>query len=434
MLASMAAGESLLALRERRSRRSTFWFGAAVAASISALGLLPGAPTAEVVGLSLVWAACLLGLGALVGRGVLRLTIAGSLSSLVGLALFPLLFRLLGASSEALQPALLVMPVFIVVLSPDDGASVWITGVGALGWLAGLGLWDGAPATELAADLFVSGLAFLVALRGLTMQRRFREAQREAAREQIRTEQRLVESETRRAGSERLAVIGQLAAGVAHEINNPLAFVASNVGYLEQRAKEAGVSDRDFEEAGRDLHHGLDRIRQIVVDLSRFSRKDDASEPAVGRAREAIEEASRVAAVRTRAVATVQLSLPPAELPEIAMAERRLVQVLVNLLVNASDALEGSPPERPRTIHVALEAEGAAAQRIVVEDTGPGMSAEVKARVFDPFFTTKALGKGTGLGLALAREYLEAAGGSISVGDRPGGGARFVLHLPNAPT
>jgi len=108
-----------------------------------------------------------------------------------------------------------------------------------------------------------------------------------------------------------------------------------------------------------------------------------------------------------------------------------MVQVLLNLLVNAADAVELVTPSRPAHIGVgARRVDGGV--RVVVEDNGPGFAPEVLSRLFEPFFTTKPPGKGTGLGLALCREFVSRAGGSLQAENRPEGGARFVLRMPAA--
>jgi C4-dicarboxylate-specific signal transduction histidine kinase len=120
----------------------------------------------------------------------------------------------------------------------------------------------------------------------------------------------------------------------------------------------------------------------------------------------------------------------PSEVPPVRADARRLGQVLLNLLLNAADALEESQVEGPR---VALKVQ-AQQERVclVLEDNGPGFAPEHLTRLFTPFFTTKAHGKGTGLGLALSREYVEGFGGSLRAENRPEGGARFTVELLSA--
>ena len=228
---------------------------------------------------------------------------------------------------------------------------------------------------------------------------------------------------------ERLVLVGQLAAGVAHEVNNPLAFVKSNLGFLERELRhEGGPGDlAELRDVLAETQQGVLRIQQIVMDLRRFSREID-EENNEGRAEDAMHEAKRLASVRLRGLGEVSLDVGPG-LPVVRLGQRHLVQVLLNLLVNAADAVEDSVPARRAAIVVrARRVEGEV--RLEVEDNGPGIPQEVLPRLFEPFFTTKPPGKGTGLGLALCREYVSRAGGSLQAENRPEGGARFVLRVP----
>jgi C4-dicarboxylate-specific signal transduction histidine kinase len=145
---------------------------------------------------------------------------------------------------------------------------------------------------------------------------------------------------------------------------------------------------------------------------------------------DAIEEARRVASVRLRSLGEVVVEVSPG-LPEVRLGHRYLVQVLVNLLVNAADAVEEAVPARRAHIGVrARRVEGGV--RLEVEDNGAGIASEVLPRLFEPFFTTKPAGKGTGLGLALCHDYIARTGGTLTAENRPEGGARFVVTLKEA--
>jgi C4-dicarboxylate-specific signal transduction histidine kinase len=136
----------------------------------------------------------------------------------------------------------------------------------------------------------------------------------------------------------------------------------------------------------------------------------------------------RLASVRLKRLA-VEVEVPPA-VPLVRADARRLGQVLLNLLLNAADALEETGVAGPR---VALRVQAHAERvHLVLEDNGPGFPPEHLSKLFTPFFTTKAQGKGTGLGLALSREYVEAFGGVLRAENRPEGGARFTVELPLA--
>ncbi|HZI07101.1 MAG TPA: ATP-binding protein, partial [Archangium sp.] len=146
-----------------------------------------------------------------------------------------------------------------------------------------------------------------------------------------------------------------------------------------------------------------------------------------GVAEDAIQEAKRLASVRLRGLGDLSLEVDPG-LPRVRLGQRHLVQVLVNLLLNAADAVEEAVPPRRARIEVrARRVEGGV--RVEVEDNGTGIPREALPRLFEPFFTTKPPGKGTGLGLALCHEYVCRAGGTLTAENRPEGGARFVLTL-----
>jgi len=287
--------------------------------------------------------------------------------------------------------------------------------------------------------LQAGGIVFMgcAALLGAQTYTRMLEAEKVAQQERLAALERLAESERERrhrererAEVERLVLVGQLAAGVAHEVNNPLAFVKSNLCFLEQEMLREGVLDRDETlDVLAETQQGVLRIQQIIADLRRFSREAGRS-PEPGRPEEAMQEALRLASLRLHSLGGVVLEVDDA-LPTVQLGQRQLVQVLVNLLLNAADAVESATPSRRACIVLkAWQVEGSV--RVAVEDNGTGISEEVRARLFTPFFTTKPPGKGTGLGLALCREYVCQAGGTLVAENRPEGGARFILSLPVA--
>ena len=256
-----------------------------------------------------------------------------------------------------------------------------------------------------------------------------RHKERLIEREQYETREKLAHSELLRSRSERLALIGQLAAGVAHELNNPLAYVKSNIGYL--REEGTAIEEAERAELFADIEGGLTRIASIIRDLKSFAR-GDADEPAMCNVHELASSALRLAEVRAR-TAGAQLTLVPAPAGTHTDAQvnpHRLEQVLLNLLVNAVDALESQG--RGGTVRLRLREEEDALC-VDVEDDGPGIPPEVSARLFEPFFTTKPSGKGTGLGLALSREFVDHMGGCISVRTAVGKGACFTVKLPRHP-
>ncbi|WP_224247846.1 sensor histidine kinase [Hyalangium gracile] len=260
--------------------------------------------------------------------------------------------------------------------------------------------------------------------------RKARLAENETRLERSRREalEKLAASERRRAQSERLATIGRLAAGVAHELNNPIAYVRTNLDFLGRELLSTPPGSREeVREAFQDVNSGVERIRQIVSDLRGFSRMDATEEPARCSLAEVVTDAARLASVRLKSVARLRVELP-AELPEVHVVRRRLAQVILNLLVNASDALEARRGQESE-VRVQARVEGEAVQ-LLIEDNGPGFPEEVLPRLFEPFFTTKEPERGTGLGLMLSREYVEQFGGTLTAANREEGGARLCIRLP----
>jgi PAS domain S-box-containing protein len=230
----------------------------------------------------------------------------------------------------------------------------------------------------------------------------------------------------RQAGrAERLAALGRLAASVAHEINNPLTYAIEALRLATDGMAAAGAAaPAQLPELLREAADGMERVRLITRDLKAFSRSDEeARRPQdLGLA---LAAATKMVATRTSARARVELKLGP--IATVEADPTRLIQIFVNLVLNAVDALP-SGAERNR-IEIALGLEGAEAV-VDVTDNGPGVPEELRARVFDPFFTTKPVGEGTGLGLFVTRNLVEALGGTITLDDAPGGGARFRIRLP----
>jgi PAS domain S-box-containing protein len=236
---------------------------------------------------------------------------------------------------------------------------------------------------------------------------------------------------------QRLESVGVLAAGVAHEVNNPLAFVRSNLAHLEQIAALAGKGAAADDAAARDLHEmgdvvaesiqGLERIARIVESLLHFARPPREQRCAVYLERVA-EEALRFAALHRGPPLHVETSFVP-HLPPVEASEDRLVQVVLNLLLNARQALAGRGDGWIR-VETAPTGDGVLLR---VRDNGPGVPPEIRERIFDPFFSTRGPGEGTGLGLAIAFDIVREHDGTLELEDQSGGGASFVLRLPLRP-
>jgi len=226
--------------------------------------------------------------------------------------------------------------------------------------------------------------------------------------------------------SEKLAAMGQLAAGVAHEVNNPVAVVVSNLQFLAE-SLERGCVPPEAASCIADSLIATGRISHIARQLLQAGRIAGSTAPCESvSVAAAVEEGIRAAQARCGAHVRFQ-SLVPADLSILAQ-EDAVVQVLVNLLVNAGDAI----PESRRDGCVSVHAERAAKVRIVVEDNGTGMSAETLARAFEPFFSTKPFGSGTGLGLAVSRGLVEGLGGDLWLESEPGSATRALIELPAA--
>ena len=232
-----------------------------------------------------------------------------------------------------------------------------------------------------------------------------------------------VEKELELAEASRLAAVGRLAAGVAHEVNNPLTYAKVNLQMLTQQLGEGEQA-----ELAREALHGVARIQNVVRQLSEFAHSRQSSLP--GRVHEAARSAAKMAMVQLKDRARLEIAVP--ELPQVTMEESKLAQVLLNLLVNGAQAIPtGNVEEHLVRLTAQQVQEGGRAQvEIVVQDTGPGIPAQVLPHVFESFFTTKQVGQGYGLGLSISRSLVENAGGTIIAENAPGGGARFVVWLP----
>ncbi len=241
---------------------------------------------------------------------------------------------------------------------------------------------------------------------------------------------RLDESHGRLVLADQLASVGTLAAGVAHEINNPLAYVVGNLDMLaldleELKAELPAGRLAEAHEMMSDTRDGVDRVRRIVRDLKVFSRagEDDHGPVDVARVVELAVNMTRHE-VRHRA----RLIKDFGEVPAVQANEGRLGQVLVNLIVNAAHAIpEGNVEENEIRVTTRRTADGRV--RLEVRDTGSGIPPEIRRRIFDPFFTTKEVGIGTGLGLSICHAIVAGLGGEIGVDSEPGKGSTFSVTL-----
>jgi PAS domain S-box-containing protein len=243
------------------------------------------------------------------------------------------------------------------------------------------------------------------------------------------SERKQLEAQIRQ--QQRLESIGTLAAGVAHEINNPVQGIM-NYAELIAGSKDISPTVREF---AKEIEHETERVATIVRNLLRFSRQEQ---------HESLEQATPAAvvegtvsllrAVLRRSQIRLELRIPD-DLPRLCCRPQQIQQVVMNLVTNARDALD----QRFRGYHEhkrvdieaeAFERDGAAWVRIRVSDQGGGVPEEVAARIYDPFFTTKGRDRGTGLGLAVSHGIVREHGGVLLLHNRPGVGASFVIELP----
>jgi signal transduction histidine kinase len=324
---------------------------------------------------------------------------------------------------------LIAIPFTAGLILPRARLVVWLLGlvVSCVGAAMLLAAGAHVSTAVMWAGLLLAGTT--VATMGAAAYVRMAESRGAAERARQEAAERLAESERKRAHSDRLALVGRLAAGVAHEISNPLTYLSTNLQLLEREADALQtVSHRDVHAAVAESARAVEHITEVLRDLRRFARSETVGEAGPTDVRTVIDEALLLASVRLRGI-RVERELGQG-LPRVVARRRRLVQVLVNLLLNAADAMGELKPE-DRRIRIGVKyAEGMVV--IGVEDTGPGLNPEARKRLFEPFFTTKPPGKGTGLGLALSREYVEADGGALAFEDVQPRGARAVVTLRGA--
>ena len=229
--------------------------------------------------------------------------------------------------------------------------------------------------------------------------------------------------------SERMASVGTLAAGVAHEINNPLSCVLSNLEFARNAATNASAGSdlsREIGTALAEAEAAAERVRNIVQGLRTFARVEDDARTDVD-VQHAVELALDMATGEIRHRATLHRSF--VRVPRVEANEARLARVFLDVIMNAAQSIpEGSARENQILVATYVDAE----RRVVVEigDSGCGMSRDVVDRVFDPFFTTKPVGVGTGLGLSVARNVVRSIGGEIHIDSRIGVGTVVRIFLP----
>jgi signal transduction histidine kinase len=283
----------------------------------------------------------------------------------------------------------------------------------------------------------------------------------------------LQKAQTQLIQNEKMSSLGQLVAGIAHEINNPVNFIYGNLNYATQYAHDLlellnlyakeypqpsdDLSDRleevdiefvktDFPKMLASMQMGADRIRNIVLSLRKFSRLDEAEMKPVD-IHEGIDSTLLILQYRLKpksGTMGITVHKDYGDLPEVECYPSQLNQVFMNILSNAIDALEeqietagvdGLEPPHPeisiRTYQRHAEALGDASVVIQIADNGPGIPEHIQSKLFDPFFTTKPSGKGTGLGLSISYQILvERHGGTLQCNSQPGQGTEFLIEVP----
>lgn len=273
----------------------------------------------------------------------------------------------------------------------------------------------------------------LVALNA-TLEQRVRDRTEALERSNAELAQALTElknAETQLVHSEKMASLGRLVAGIAHEINNPVSFISTSVAPLKRRLERAGADAApDVRRALREaaelvdmMARGAERTATIVRDLRAFSRLHEAKRKEVD-LNEGLEVSIRLLESRWRDRIRIHRAL--GDLPPVECDPGQMNQVFMNLLANACEAIAGEG-----NVWIESRWDGEAV-RISIRDDGCGIPADVLGRVFDPFFTTKDVGEGTGLGLSISHGIVEAHGGRLEVESAPGAGTTFSVILPVA--
>jgi C4-dicarboxylate-specific signal transduction histidine kinase len=251
---------------------------------------------------------------------------------------------------------------------------------------------------------------------------------RETTQEMERREQELRDKQEQLVQAGKLATLGELTTGVAHELNNPL----NNIGlYLGNVIDRVELEDVDRAQIVRDLQSAQEQVRkasEIISHLRTFGRAAAVSFELLD-VNDVIERALALMHEQLR-LRQIEVKLDLQRQPAIVSGNPiQIEQVFINLLTNARDAVEGSPR---RVVEIVSAYEGDVI-RITVGDSGPGIPAGLEQRIFDPFFTTKEVGAGTGLGLSITYGIIREHGGNVFVEANAGGGACFVIELPRAP-
>jgi two-component system NtrC family sensor kinase len=264
----------------------------------------------------------------------------------------------------------------------------------------------------------------------------------------------LKETQAQLVHSAKMASLGQLVAGVAHELNNPIGFIFSNMTHLREYSQKlialVDIAENDPSKIGplkkeldleyirKDLpklisscEEGARRTKEIVIGLRNFSRIEEKSYKPID-LHESIDTTLNLLSGEFKN--RIEVKKDYAEIPLITCNQTQINQVFMNILSNAAQAISGSGVVWISTKLLGAEGESPSMVGISIQDNGPGVSSEVLQKIFDPFFTTKGVGQGTGLGLAISYGIISSHGGTIKVTSKVGKGTEFLIALPIEPS